>query len=573
MKNTILNLVIITLCNITFAQNSAPSSHLTAKDKVAGDILMKTVRSTITTDATYYCTMQWNGGAEGGAYCGFQDSPDKGHTFIYSIWDPSNGKTITADFVGEGTKVENFGGEGTGLKSMNNTIGWSLNEWNTVVTRRWDVGTHSYFGFWVRRDSQNKWYHMVTMNYPVANVTFNSDTNAFLEDWLSTGSKKRRFEMKDGFKRKLDGNWVSMNEAVYKRNDEPRSENYTNAVDAGVSNGVYFMQSGGNSTPSFPGTPPITLRTNTNAQPSNPAISFSISTLSSSKITWEVPTSATPQFKYTIKINNNTVQSKIAPETRTAAISATPGSIVELTLEDILGRTTTQTKTITTNSVLPNGVYKVTFENSQKSLDTFGMNNGSNIGLYESHGGPNQQWEVINLGNNIYKITNIKNGKSIDAFGQNNGDNIGSYEYHGGPNQKWEINIVSNGVYQVTDYRSKKCIDAFGTSNGSNIGLYECHGGSNQNIRFTLVSTRKNSKEITSDLSSYIYQNAGVLYININDATRKKAKVSVFSIQGSEVIKKEIYTGKPQQINLINLAKGLYILKTDGNLVKKITVQ
>lgn len=129
------------------AQNSAPSCHMRANDNASGDIIMKTVRSAITTNATYYCTMQWNAGAEGGAYCGFQDSPDKGHIFIYSIWDPSNGQAITASYTGSGTTVENFGGDGTGLKSTNNTIGWSLNEWNTVITHCWDVGSHTYFGF------------------------------------------------------------------------------------------------------------------------------------------------------------------------------------------------------------------------------------------------------------------------------------------------------------------------------------------------------------------------------------------------------------------------------------------
>ncbi|PKV49162.1 putative secreted protein (Por secretion system target) [Aquimarina sp. MAR_2010_214] len=570
MKNTIFFLVLISIINFSSAQNSAPSSHLRANDNGTGDILMKTVRSTITTNATYYCTMQWNAGSEGGAYCGFQDSPDKGHVFIYSIWDPSNGQAITADYVGPGTIVENFGGEGTGLKSMNPTIGWNLNEWNTVVTRRWNVGSHTYFGFWIRRDSQNKWYHMVTMNYPVSGVTFNGTTNAFLEDWLSTGMHKRRFEMKDGFKRKTNGTWAPMNQGTYNRNVEPRSSNYTNAVDAGADDGIYFMQSGGNTSPSFSGNPPITFNTDTNAAPSNPAISFSIQSVSSSNISWNVPTSSTPQFKYTIKVDGNTVKSIIAPETRSSSISASSGSVVEVILEDILGRTSKHTVTVD-NDTLPSGTYNITFEHNGKALTAQGNSNGSNIQINNYNEESLQKWEVTNLGNSIYKIINVNSRKSLDAFGQNNGDNIGSYTYHGGSNQKWKISKLDTNIYKVIDSRSQKSIDAFGTNNNANVGIYEYHGGNNQRLKFTSISTAKNN--IQPNLSVYTNHKSGILNIQTNDALQEKTDIDVYTIQGVRVIHKEISTQNVSEINISDLAKGIYIIRSGESLIKKFVVK
>ncbi|WP_103069692.1 DUF3472 domain-containing protein [Aquimarina sediminis] len=571
MRNTLLIFIFMILSGSLFAQNSAPSSHLRANDNASGDILMKTVRSTITTDATYYSTMGWNAGSEGGAYCGFQDSPDKGHTFIYSIWDPSNGQTITADYVGSGTVVENFGGEGTGLKSMNNTIGWSLNEWNTVVTRRWDVGSHTFFGFWIRRGSQNKWYHMVTMNYPVAGVTFNGSTNAFLEDWLSTGSNKRRFEMKDGFKRKTNGTWLPMSQGTYNRNDEPRSSNYTNAVDAGVSNGVYFMQSGGNTSPSFSGNPPLTFTTSTSATPSNPTISFSIQSVSSSTISWSVPLSSTPQFQYTIKVNGTTVKSKIAPEARSTSISAASGSTVEVILEDILGRTSKKSVTIN-STTLANGTYKITFENSGKALTAQGNTNGSNIQINDYNGSSLQKWQVTNLGNSVYKITNANSGKSIDAFGQNNGDNIGSYVYHGGSNQQWKLSALGTNIYKVMDSRSQRCIDAFGSNNGSNVGIYEYHGGNNQRLKFTSVSTAKTKNTLPPYFSTYIDHKSDILHVKLSNTIDKKAMIDIYTIQGVKVISTEIPTKTEFQINTSDLSKGIYILKS-ASLIKKFVVK
>ncbi|MEN8192314.1 MAG: hypothetical protein ABFS12_05825, partial [Bacteroidota bacterium] len=58
-------------CNI-YAQNSALSMHLSAKDNFSGDILMKTLKIPYKTYYTYYCALMWNVGGEAGGYCGLQ---------------------------------------------------------------------------------------------------------------------------------------------------------------------------------------------------------------------------------------------------------------------------------------------------------------------------------------------------------------------------------------------------------------------------------------------------------------------------------------------------------------------
>ncbi len=413
-----MTILCISLIN---AQNSAPSSSIVANDNGAGDILYRVVRNTITTNATYFCTMQWNAGAEGGAYCGFQDSPDRGHVFIYSIWDPTNGQAITAPYIAPGTIVESFGGEGTGLKSLNGTIGWDLNEWNTVVTRRWSVGSHTFYGFWIRRNSQNKWYHMVTMDYPVANVTFNGQTTSFLEDWLSTGANKRRFEVKEAFKRKTNGTWKGMSQVVYYRNDEPRSSNYTNKIDAGVTNNnVIYYQSGGNSTPSFSGTPPKTFNLSTGSSPSSPTIAFSITSLTNSNVEWLVPVSSTPQFKYTIKVNGVEVASVIATETFNRSIPVISESdIVEVILEDILGRTSSISTTIGTLSneivddpigskIYPNptsnyiNIQMKEYDLKNKALDLFDLKGAKVISKEIKSDGKTHKIDISDLPKGIY---------------------------------------------------------------------------------------------------------------------------------------------------------------------------
>ncbi|MBD0823179.1 DUF3472 domain-containing protein [Aestuariibaculum marinum] len=498
MKKVLLNFWAFFICLISFGQDAAPSTHMGSNDNSSGDIIMKTVRSTITTNATYYCTMQWNAGGEGGAYCGFQDSPDKGHQFIYSIWDPSNDETITAAYRPDGTIVQNFGGEGTGLKSENQIIGWDLNEWNTVVTRRWDVGDHTFFGFWIRRDSQNKWYHMVTMDYPVANVTFNGSTNAFLEDWLSSGANTRRFEMKDAFKRKLDGTWLPMTQGNFSVNSGDinsggRSENYATAYDADENNGVFAMQIGGNTSPSFAGTSK-TLTTSTYAsEPQNAAISFSITGAATNNVIWEVPTSSTPQFKFTVKINNITVGSEIEPEVRHFNLSASEGDSVEVILEDILGRTSTVSSTISAGTIddpvaidytLANGTYKITGVESGKVIAPTTTNTKTNLATYNYS--PYHQWSITSIGDGKYELINTGYNQPMDAFAGVN--KVGIYGYHGQPNQQWYITHAGDGKYKLASVgQGGKVAKAAGITDGADVDLSNFSGHASELFTFDVI--------------------------------------------------------------------------------------
>lgn len=340
------------LLTAALAQNSAVSSYLDYDEYLnGGEILVRTIRAPISSKTTYYCTFQFNAGQEGGGYAGIQDSPDNGQTFyyIFSLWDPSNHQQIKAKYVGPGTKVENFGGEGTGLKSWNGQLGWTIGQWYTLVLRRYDENGHTLYGYWVMDVRTSKWTHLVTMDYPVPNVYFNGGVSSFLEDWTDSGQNVRRFEIKDGFKRTKDGNWYSMNPLRYSINQgdiQPgkRSYNYRNAYDAGVSNGAIYYQTGGNTKPTC--SPGSRFSISTQSQPQNPTISFTISQASTSGISWQVPDSTTPQFKYTIKANGYILVTGIDSEKRSISYYFRSGTQVEVILEDILGRTRSQKATV-----------------------------------------------------------------------------------------------------------------------------------------------------------------------------------------------------------------------------------
>ena len=224
------------LCvQVVMAQNSAPSSHLVFDDNFAGDILINVLRAPKAVEAlyTYHEALGWRG--TGAGYAGIQSHP-KAHNFIFSIWDHrQHTAPISAVFRGPGTEAVGFGGEGTGLKSWNFELGWSTDVRYTLVARNWPVGEHTHFGFWVRAGDTKKWTHLVTMDVAVAGAHFQGGTDAFIEDWSSSGTHARTTHLRGGWKRSTDGSWFPFGKGRYSVNawdlvEGKRSYNYGRLV-------------------------------------------------------------------------------------------------------------------------------------------------------------------------------------------------------------------------------------------------------------------------------------------------------------------------------------------------------
>ena len=110
------------------------------------------------------------------------------------------------------------------------------------------------------------------------------------------------------------------------------------------------MQSGGAATkPSTGSTNTFTITLP--AEPAKPVIDFNITTATPQKISWAVPAASTPQFKYNIKINGTVATSVVDLTARSATINTQAGSVVELTLEDILGRTLSKSMTVVVSGI------------------------------------------------------------------------------------------------------------------------------------------------------------------------------------------------------------------------------
>lgn len=413
IKNiSLIMLLILAFTNVS-AQNSALSGHLAAKDDLSGDIIMKTLNIPHKTLYTYYCALSWNTGTEAGGYCGMQNHPD-GNNFIFSIWDPlSTNEPIKAAYTGAGTEVQNFGGEGTGLKSWNFELGWAEGYDYQLVARRWDYANHTYFGYWVHDIYSENWTHLVTMDFPVANVKFNGSTNSFLEDWSTSGQNMRKVFQKDGYKRRTNGIWEPFNDVTYRINTydiEPgrRSYNFKDNYDAGVEDGYYYLQSGGNTIPSFSGT--STNLTNLfPVPPTNLPIDFYITNLTETELSWTVPNSSTPQFKLQVKIGSDVIIDSIITDDNIVPISAPNGTLLRITLEDVIGNSITKKMVVGSQEFAPITPVGLKVDESGSSSISISWDSVENANQYEVQVQENFIWRTVDItAENSFTINNLE---------------------------------------------------------------------------------------------------------------------------------------------------------------------
>lgn len=316
MKTKLIAILTITVLSLPlslFSQNRAPSLYLNYQDEMQGDIIINTLRVQSPSPLyTYYCGLLWNGGQDAGGYCGMQEHPE-GRNFIYSLWDPiSSTDPITTEYTHPNTDVANFGGEGTGLRSLNFGIGWETDQWYSLVTRAWSTNTNStLFGYWVYDHNNNVWHHLVTMDYPVPDIKFNTKTSSFIEDWLGNGSEARTINHKNGWKRKTaDNNWYPFEESYFDRVfPDAGTVNYIENYDGGVNDEYYFMTSGGTTTPITNEDDVTVFLTYNTSDPGFEIGEFNNLSLIVDNndliVSWDIVSSKSPQFSYHLRIYDN----------------------------------------------------------------------------------------------------------------------------------------------------------------------------------------------------------------------------------------------------------------------------
>ena len=187
-------------------------------------------------------------------YFGIQELGDGKKIAIFSVWDPGNPQDLGAKqesvpleqrvevlHADADVKVERFGGEGTGGKSM-----WSF-DWKTGETCRFCVrskieGNKTAFAGYLWLASENRWKHLATFRTATGGKPL-SGFYSFVEDFRRDGksvNEVRRARFGNGWAHTLDGDWVSLSRAKLTADRTPLDN-----FNGGFAEGGFFLATGG----------------------------------------------------------------------------------------------------------------------------------------------------------------------------------------------------------------------------------------------------------------------------------------------------------------------------------------
>lgn len=168
------------------------------------------------------------------------------------------------------------------------------------------------------------------------------------------------------------------------------------------------MQSGGTTTPSFSGTG-TSLTNDFPAEPVSTPIEFYFTEVSDSVVSWTVPQSSTPQFKVKIEMSAETVVDTVATELTTYDISDQTGSLVFVTIEDILGNETRKMISISSSELAPKTPANLGVDEFASSSFTVSWDEVTNAIEYELEIQKNSLWESAGFTQaNTFTFTNLE---------------------------------------------------------------------------------------------------------------------------------------------------------------------
>jgi Domain of unknown function (DUF3472)/Peptidase of plants and bacteria len=138
-------------------------------------------------------------------------------------------------------KVERFGGEGTGGKSMW-PYEWKLGETCRFCVRSQVEGNKTAFAGYLWLAKENRWKHLATFRTITGGKALEG-FYSFVEDFRRDGKsvdEVRRAKFGNGWAHTLEGDWVSLNRAKLTADKTPL-ENFN----GGFADGGFFLATGG----------------------------------------------------------------------------------------------------------------------------------------------------------------------------------------------------------------------------------------------------------------------------------------------------------------------------------------
>ena len=201
---------------------------------------------------SYFCVCGFGHG-----YFGIQGLWRGGKVVIFSVWDPgrqNNQNSVPEDrrvkvlHEGQDVRVSRFGNEGTGGKSMFD-YQWKVGETYKCMVKATVDGDRTTYAAYFYLNEQDKWKHLATFQ-TITGGDYLSGYYSFVEDFMRRGESAqnvRRALYGNGWVKSKDGKWLPLTQAMFTADRTPIMN-----IDAGVENGRFYLQNGGdteNNTP------------------------------------------------------------------------------------------------------------------------------------------------------------------------------------------------------------------------------------------------------------------------------------------------------------------------------------
>jgi len=194
---------------------------------------------------SYFCVCGFKHG-----YFGIQQLAQGKKVVIFSVWDPgrqNNPNAVSEDrrvkvlHEGRGVRVSRFGNEGTGGKSMFD-YQWNLGETYICMVKTTVEGDRTSYAAYFYLNEEKKFKHLATFQ-TITGGDYLSGYYSFIEDFRRNGQSAqnvRRAQYGNGWVKTKDGKWIALNKATFTADRTP-----TMNIDAGLKEGRFFLQNGG----------------------------------------------------------------------------------------------------------------------------------------------------------------------------------------------------------------------------------------------------------------------------------------------------------------------------------------
>lgn len=196
---------------------------------------------------TYFMAAGWSKG-----YFGIQELASGKKLVLFSVWDPTAGddpkkvdeaKRVKLLHKDDAVRIQRFGGEGTGGQSFFD-YDWKIGAtYRFLVTAKPDGASRTAYAGYFFLPDQKQWKHLVTFS-TITSGTLLKGYYSFVEDFrrnkVST-TKERRASFGNGWVKSTKGDWTPLEKARFTADANPVLN-----IDAGATDGRYFLATGGN---------------------------------------------------------------------------------------------------------------------------------------------------------------------------------------------------------------------------------------------------------------------------------------------------------------------------------------